>query len=730
MVEDDLRASQLAEGDREGLTSPAPDAAGSPRSPAARRRLAVIAAALAAAALSALHVALVLRGGPRIVDATTYLLEARAMAHGLLAWEPAEPGSSVAGRFLVHDALGGGSRVAGIFPPGWPAVLALFVLAGAPMASGPVLAFLVTLATAWLGHELVRIVRATRPPDGGGASLDARGLDDRALDLVPAGAAAVSAVCACLRYHTADTMSHGLAAVLLTVALAGALRARHDRRLVLRVAVGLALGWLIATRPFSGLAALIVVLVVTPRRLRDLAPIGLGLVPGIALLLVHQRAATGAWLASSQSLYYALSDGPIGCFRYGFGAGIGCEHEHGAFVAANLPDGYGAYAATATTLRRLKAHLVDPLNAEPLLALVVLGGIALRRAPAARVVVAAPVALLLAHVPFYFDGNYPGGGARFLADALPVEHVLAVLGALALAARSPRLRPRPGAVAAGLVALSVIGFAARARADHRLLRDREGGRPMFEAAEIRATKIERGLVFVDTDHGFALGHDPAVRAADGVEVLRRRGDALDRLAWEERGRPPTFLYGLSTLADGALAEVTVTPWEPPPSSRIEGESLWPVLGARGASAWPRWVHGPCASAGRRLGVGLAADEGAVEVALPDRLPERARLAVHLHRTGGIEVVATVLGDGAPADTVVAPGHAVAPACEVLHLAVPPRAEPTGAPARSLRLRLAGRRVPGPTSTPTTGDPAALPIPHLDRARVDLALDAIDVLVAD
>ncbi len=31
---------------------------------------------------------------------------------------------------------------------------------------------------------------------------------------------------------------------------------------------------------------------------------------------------------------------------------------------------------------------------------------------------------VLAYAPFYFDGDYPGGGARFFADILPLEHVL------------------------------------------------------------------------------------------------------------------------------------------------------------------------------------------------------------------------------------------------------------------------------------------------------------------
>lgn len=692
MVEHDLRATELAEGDRQGgLSVPAPR-----RHPA---HLVVIGAALVAAALSALYVVAILRGGPRIVDATTYLLEARALAGGLLAWDPGEPSASVAGRFLVRDALADGTRLAGIFPPGWPAVLALFVAAGAPMASGPVLAALVTLATAWLGAEVARALPAS--------------FDERARAVVAPGAAAVSAVCACLRYHTADTMSHGLSAVLLAVALAGALRARRDPRVVIRLAIGLALGWLVATRPVSGVAVALLAGAIVPRRSRDQLAVVLGALPGLALLVAHQRAATGAWLFSSQDLYYRLADGPPGCFRYGLGDGIGCLHEHGGFVAANLPDGYGPLQAIATSLRRLKAHLVDPLNAEPLLLVVLVGGVAAFRARPLRAVALAPVALLLAYAPFYFDGNYPGGGARFLADALPVEHVLAVIGGLAVAARVRWLAARPpSVVAAGLVGLAVLGAAVRARADHILLRDREGGRPMYEPGAVAAAGVTWGIVFVETDHGLAIGHDPAARADRDVVVLRRLGDALDRMAWEERGRPPSYLYALSTLADGELAHVEVTPWEPPPSLRLEGESLWPVARATGASAWPRWAQGTCASAGRWLGVTLAAGgsppaDGEIEVDLPLRLaPAGSSLAVRVHRAPGVAVEAALLVDGVVAASSALAGSAPPRTCEVL----PPLALPV-APARTLRLRLRGR-----------GDPSAGSVPDT----VHVALDAVEV----
>src|SRR5439155_621225 len=79
-----------------------------------------------------------------------------------------------------------------------------------------------------------------------------------------------------------------------------------------------------------------------------------------------EHAATGSFFESTQRAYYATSDGPPGCFRMGFGDGIGCVHEHGDFVHARLEHGFGLVAALGTTLRRLHTHLSDALVAWPL----------------------------------------------------------------------------------------------------------------------------------------------------------------------------------------------------------------------------------------------------------------------------------------------------------------------------------------------------------------------------
>ncbi|HZO11866.1 MAG TPA: hypothetical protein VFB62_01355, partial [Polyangiaceae bacterium] len=320
-----------------------------------------------------------------------------------------------------------------------------------------------------------------------------------------------------------------------------------------------------------------------------------------------QALATGSPWSSAQHAYYAVSDGPPDCFRYGFGAGIGCLGEHGDFVRHNLSDGYGLGAALATTGRRIKMHLGDALNFAPLVALVVMGGVLSRRAAAARALGIAVIAQVLAYVPFYFDGNYPGGGARMFADVLPHEHVLAALGlfALAPAARLSRL--------AGVVlALSLTGFAFQSGGEHRALAEREGGRPMFDASIVGG---RQALIFLDTDHGFNLAYEPGRR-----NVARFHGDGIDRLAWEAAGRPTAFRYH---HAWNANEEPHLEPLDfELDGLRIEAESLWPPLTQRGGWSWPSHSPRKCVSGGRVLALYPTERESEVTLMLPEALGGR------------------------------------------------------------------------------------------------------------
>ncbi len=570
----------------------------------------VLAASAAAALVSVAYVAAYLRGGPRIVDATTYYLEARAISEGRLAWAEGDP--SEVGRFLVRDA--GGSHVAGIFPPGYPAILAIGFLLGAPMMIGPCLAFGVT----WATGSLARAALAT---------------DAAVADGVTRLAVLLSVVCGALRYHTADTMSHGLAALCATVGLACAYRLRESRRARDALGAGAALGLLVAARPFSGAALALVMAFLLGRRasLRSLVLAALAGAPFLALLIAHQHAATGEWLQSSQAVYYANSDGPNGCFRYGFGAGIGCLHEHGDFVRHNLRDGYGLVAAAGTSLRRLKMHGVDALNAEPLaIALLVPALLAAMRRPAVRALACMPLALLALYAPFYFDGNYPGGGARLLSDGLAAEHVLVAWfwTTLAMPWLARRHRLRVLAAPHWLVAASLLGFALRAANDHRLLRDREGGRPMFEPEVLEAAGVQAGLLFVDTDHGFGLAFAPT-RAP--LQVARYRGDHFDWLTWQAAGRPPAFRYDY----DFDSGRARVTSFDPQPMPALDAANLWPPRSQRRGFVLP--VYGASACAGRERVLelfGAAGNAATVDFALPSGLAGASLAPIVTHARPG------------------------------------------------------------------------------------------------
>jgi hypothetical protein len=512
----------------------------------------------AAALMSAFYIHYFLRGGPRIVDATSYFLEARALAEGKLSFAVPEPTAAFRGRFL----LAGPNGLSVIFPPGYPAALALGFLAGVPLAIGPLLAALLVVVSYTLARELL-------------------GRED-----VARAAAVLSTLCAALRYHTADTMSHGLSALLLAGVLAAAARPTALRAVV----AGLAGGWLCATRPVSGgvavaLGALLLAARAAPRErpARALA-FAAGLVPGVTLLLLHQRAATGSIFGSTQLAYYALADGPPGCFTWGFGPNVGCRFEHGDYVKAHLADGFGPIQAAWTTLQRLALHTIDLANLAPLALLVPWAAYRFRARSGVRWLVLGVAGIVLGYAPFYYPASYPGGGARLFADALPLGHALLALALVELHA----FRFAPAAM--------LLGFGLHAVNPHLALARREGGRPMFEPEVFETAGIRSGLVFVTTDHGFSLGHDPAISdPRAGLLIARASKDAHDWLLWDRLGRPPSFLYEYS-LTNGVAA---LHPYQPAPEGfRLEAEAEWPPLAvARG------WVHPdfrPCLSRGRGL----------------------------------------------------------------------------------------------------------------------------------
>jgi hypothetical protein len=262
-----------------------------------------------------------------------------------------------------------------------------------------------------------------------------------------------------------------------------------------------------------------------------------------------------------------------------------------------------------------------------------------RRNPAVVAAVAVLGLHALAYAPFYFDGNYPGGGARLFADVLPIEHVL-----LALAIARLVSAPRYVRAAFALVAVTLAGFAVHAAFEHEKLADRDGGRPMFEPDLLARSNVTSGLVFVDTDHGFALGHDPSARIKNGVVVARLRNDDRDRLLFDRLDHPPTYLYkfevpqvlpGAPPVAGTVPGQATpvVVPWAPPAlgdTLRFEAEAEWPALEQSGGFAAPVYTEA-CASGSRALLLTPTPLEGRAQatITVPVSQPGRYRITVHV-----------------------------------------------------------------------------------------------------
>jgi hypothetical protein len=515
----------------------------------ARRRRFLTVAAFVASFLSLGYVAFYLRGGPRAHDAATYWLQGRALAHGALSWTAPDPSASFRARDLLFAAP---DRLAGVLPPGYSVLLAPAFLVGAPMLVGPLLAAALAVATWLLARELAQ----------------STGEGETGAEAIARIAVGLSVVSAALRYHTADALPYGAAAVAVAMALACALRARRTGSSRLFGVAGVAVGALAATHPVSAVTtgAVVAALAFGAReRGRALAWAVAAALPGALLLLAANHAAVGHALRSPAAAYASAVEPP-----------------------AALP----FRAAAAAAAQRLRVHLLDVANLEPLALLALVP--VLRRTPgrsaSAAVLAALVVAGQIVLVTALGVASPPldpaqGAGARALVPLVPIEHALV---ALAMA----RLFPRALAPAAMAVfALSIAGFAVHASNDHEAVATAGLGRPRFEPDVAREANVAHGLLFFDDDEGFELAFDPGVPASHGIEAVRLRGDDHDRLLYDSLGHPAIHKYVATAVG------ASVTFWTPPSAGsdswRFEAESDWPpvatqaghatVIGAPGAS---------------------------------------------------------------------------------------------------------------------------------------------------
>jgi hypothetical protein len=524
-------------------------------------RLFVGLAAGCAAAVSWRVASGALRGTPLSIDASVYLLQARALAHLHFGWPAPSPIQAASHRFQFEGPDG---RLYGVFPPGWPLAMVPFVWAGRPMLAGPVIAALLVVALAALGREVGALVGAAGASSGMATELSTR------------TAILLSLTSYARAFHTAEPMSHGLVALLAVAAVACALRARRadgKARAGAAALVGLCAGWALASRLLDGaLVALLAgaALVVSPGGRRALGWALAGAAPMLLLLCASQKAATGAWLVPTQTAYFARADWPPDCHRLGIGAGIGCTVEHGRVVAGFGPGGYDLSAALAVVRGRAADAAQELVGFAPLTLLVfvsLVAGCSLADALGAAVL----LAFTLAYGLFYYPGSQPSFGARHLFPAYPFAWLAVARAAVGLPGLARGGSPGAHRPAAG--AAIVLAVAAAGARDFWQGRGREIAAKQATRSDLRRSLASRGLARAllrsNDEAEVAAAADPWADGSDRLFVLDDHAGLLE----VRRAHPelPLFL----AFPGDAVAVLHVQP--PPPGVKVELERSWPAF---------------------------------------------------------------------------------------------------------------------------------------------------------
>jgi len=489
--------------------------------------------AAVAAAISAALVTGPLHTRALSIDANVYLLEARALSHLHFGMPVPEPIQAFSGRFLFAGADG---RLHGVFPPGFPLLVAPLVALGAPLLAGPLVAALLALAQCRLGRAL-----SSTPAE-------ARAARVAVLVSLPSFARAL---------ETGDLLSHAFVAALGAYALALAVEIDQGRARALHpLLLGLALGWAFAARLLDGvvIAGLVLGFLVVRRvPLRSFVLVAVGAAPFVALLLAHQWVSTGHLLRPTQAEHFARSDWPPTCHRLGFGTDVGCLVEHETERLSFGPDGYGPRDALRVVRERAAGLPGDLFGFAPL-GLLAFAAPLLRRDRRDLALSAGALVFTLAYGLFYY-GNAPVFGARHL---FPLAPLLWLLAARALVAAPRLLVTLP--LAAALAAVPRWSFGAIAV--RHLQADRVDLRKLVDEQA-----IARGI-FVTADELSWIGAFDSW--ADGPDRLLVRFDGSGLL--ELRRRRPDL--GVHSLLVGDVHDARVIP-PPRPGVTLELERAWP-----------------------------------------------------------------------------------------------------------------------------------------------------------
>ena len=463
------------------------------------------------ALLAAVIAVIVTERVPHIDDGVSYLFQAKYFAEGRL-FLPAPPDAPA---FQVDQVVVTANRWFGYGFPGWPAVLALGVVAGAPWLVNPILGGLLVIA----GHALVR-----HRLGWGTANVTALLL----------------ATSPWLLFMSAEFMPHPLSALLgVTAALAFDRAVDHrPQRARWAVLAGGAVGALMLTRAIDAVlvAGAIGVAATVERRLRVLvrpaAVAAAVALPIGVLILPYNQAVTGK---ATYPPHVAWSDtrwGP-GVDRLGFGPHIGIR----AWPNLDPLPGHGLPDVVLNANKNLFMVNADLFGWAAGSLLFVWLTLALGRWRSGdAVLLTLPAAFLAGYSTYWFSGG-PDLGARYWYPLIVPLAALTARGAQMVATTlGPRSAGRHTGMRVGVFILAAGISAAvtfipwRAVTKHHGYRGIDGDLRDLSAARA----FGRALVFVHSDdpadYQSAFNLNPGTLESDALTVYARDVDGASRRA--------------------------------------------------------------------------------------------------------------------------------------------------------------------------------------------------------
>lgn len=349
-------------------------------------------------------------------DEVSYIFQARTFAGGAL-WVPALPvGAQPA--FEHFQLMFDGDRWFSPLSPGWPAVLALGVLAGYPWLINPILG----AASVACGYGVLRHYAGARTARIGGLLL---------------------ATSPWLIGLSATYMTHTLS-LFLVVAAWYLLLLGRDRaavaQAVMACTAGLLMGWLFLTRPVDGIVVGgltgVFVLFAAPRLtfFSRIVPFGAGCIATGALMFPYNKVMTGDPLKTPMGYYFDATWEKLGFYnRLGFGDNVGSPIGAGQMEFAIR--GHHPYEGLINTLNNVNSLHTDflgwPIGSLALVwALFVWGRI--RRIDLMPLAIAG--AVILAYFFYWFPGSHYVGPRYWFPAILPLVY-LSVRGTEAISDR-------------------------------------------------------------------------------------------------------------------------------------------------------------------------------------------------------------------------------------------------------------------------------------------------------